>query len=205
MLLTEFFSQPEGESSAKSKTTTPTAEAKRTKNTNCNMVAESTSKVKDLLREIEQLKKLITNPRGRGVASMRKHLDQLYKDLEQACKVTEVSDNTLKNYKSLSAGDVVNRQNIANRSGQKDFKIAKRNAGQERAEKKLQGMTEDTDSIDKITVDVPLMIRLLEYAREDAKTDMDLHNVAEQLIALSQTGRTLSMQEYDTIVSSTNN
>jgi hypothetical protein len=28
---------------------------------------------------------------------------------------------------------------------------------------------------DTITVDVPLFIRLLEYAREDAKTDMDLH------------------------------
>jgi len=27
---------------------------------------------------------------------------------------------------------------------------------------------------DKITVDVPLFIRLLEYAREDAKTDIDL-------------------------------
>ena len=62
---------------------------------------------------------------------------------------------------------------------------------------------EAADGVDKITVDVPLMIRLLEYAREDAQTDMDLHNVAEQLIALSQSGRTLSMQEYDTIVSST--
>ena len=29
---------------------------------------------------------------------------------------------------------------------------------------------------DIISVDVPLFIRLLEYAREDAKTDMDLHH-----------------------------
>jgi hypothetical protein len=64
---------------------------------------------------------------------------------------------------------------------------------------------EVADSIDTITVDVPLMIRLLEYAREDAQTDMDLHNVAERLIALSQSGQTLSMQEYNTIVSSKNN
>jgi hypothetical protein len=64
---------------------------------------------------------------------------------------------------------------------------------------------EAATGIDTITVDVPLMIRLLEYAREDAQTDMDLHNVAEQLIALSQSGRTLSMKEYDTIVSSTTN
>jgi len=54
---------------------------------------------------------------------------------------------------------------------------------------------------DKVTVDIPLFIRLLEYAREDAKTDMDLHNVAEKAIALSETGRTLTMTDYDSIVS----
>lgn len=53
---------------------------------------------------------------------------------------------------------------------------------------------------DKVTVDVPLFIRLLEYAREDAKTDMDLHNVAENIIGLSETGRTLTMADYDDIV-----
>jgi len=53
---------------------------------------------------------------------------------------------------------------------------------------------------DKITVDVPLFIRLLEYARENAKTDMDLHNVAENIIKLSETGRTLTMAQYDEIV-----
>ena len=53
---------------------------------------------------------------------------------------------------------------------------------------------------DKITVDVPLFIRLLEYAREDAKTDMDLHNVTENAIALSETGKTLTMAQYDEIV-----
>ena len=53
---------------------------------------------------------------------------------------------------------------------------------------------------DKIIVDVPLFIRLLEYAREDAKTDMDLHNVAENAIALSETGKTLTMAQYDEIV-----
>jgi hypothetical protein len=57
------------------------------------------------------------------------------------------------------------------------------------------------DKIDTITVDVPLMIRLLEYAREDAKTDMDLHDVTEKLIALSKENSVLSMDQYDTIVS----
>jgi hypothetical protein len=56
---------------------------------------------------------------------------------------------------------------------------------------------------DKITVDVPLFIRLLEYAREDAKTDMDLHNVAEKAVMLSENGATLTMANYDALVSST--
>jgi hypothetical protein len=60
---------------------------------------------------------------------------------------------------------------------------------------KAISVKEAATGVDTITVDVPLMIRLLEYAREDAETDMDLHNVAEQLIALSQSGQTLSMQE----------
>lgn len=53
---------------------------------------------------------------------------------------------------------------------------------------------------DTITVDVPLFIRLLEYAREDAKTDMDLHKVTENILALSEEGSTLTMDQYDEIV-----
>ena len=56
---------------------------------------------------------------------------------------------------------------------------------------------------DKITVDVPLFIRLLEYVREDAKTDVDLHNVAEKAVMLSENGATLTMANYDAIVNST--
>jgi hypothetical protein len=55
---------------------------------------------------------------------------------------------------------------------------------------------------DIITVDVPLFIRLLEYAREDAQTDMDLHDVAENIISLSASGKTLSMEDYSTIIGS---
>ena len=53
---------------------------------------------------------------------------------------------------------------------------------------------------DVIALDVPLLIRLLEYAREDAKTDMDLHNVSESAIALSKAGKTLTMADYDRLV-----
>ena len=53
---------------------------------------------------------------------------------------------------------------------------------------------------DVVKVDIPLLIRLLEYAREDAQTDMDLHNVTEMLIKLSAEGRVLTMDNYDQIV-----
>ena len=59
---------------------------------------------------------------------------------------------------------------------------------------------EQFNPADKVTVDIPLFIRLLEYAREDAKTDMDLHKVTENIIALSETGKTLTMAQYDAIV-----
>jgi hypothetical protein len=58
---------------------------------------------------------------------------------------------------------------------------------------------EETNPTDKITMDVPLFIRMLEYAREDAKTDMDLHDVTEKALALSTSGETLTMANYESI------
>ena len=70
---------------------------------------------------------------------------------------------------------------------------------------KWQQFKEDTTNMnprDIITVDVPLFIRLLEYAREDAQTDMDLHDLTENIISLSASGKTLSMEDYSTIIGS---
>jgi hypothetical protein len=58
----------------------------------------------------------------------------------------------------------------------------------------------EINPVDKATVNIPLLVRLLEYAREDAKTDMDLHNVAENIIRLSATGQLLTMNNYNEIV-----
>lgn len=54
--------------------------------------------------------------------------------------------------------------------------------------------------MDKIILDVPLLIRLLEYAKEDDKTDMDLHSVTENMIKLSKKNDCLSMKNYNNIV-----
>lgn len=53
---------------------------------------------------------------------------------------------------------------------------------------------------DSVCVDIPLMIRLMEYAREDAKSDMDLHVVAENMTKLSQSKDLLTMQDYEAII-----
>ena len=57
--------------------------------------------------------------------------------------------------------------------------------------------TEAINIPDVVKMDIPLLIRLLEYAREDAKTDMDLHNVTEKAISLSVDGGTLTMSDYN--------
>ena len=56
------------------------------------------------------------------------------------------------------------------------------------------------DIPDIIAVDVPLFIRLLEFAREDAGDDMDLHEVAERAIEAVKARGVLSMDDYETLV-----
>lgn len=51
-----------------------------------------------------------------------------------------------------------------------------------------------------ITVDIPLFLRLLEYSREDAKQDIDLHFVAENIVRLQKNRQVLTMADYDKIV-----
>lgn len=53
---------------------------------------------------------------------------------------------------------------------------------------------------DVIKMDVPLFIRMLEYAREDASTDVDLHDIAEKAIGLSSEDKVLTMADYEFIV-----
>jgi rRNA maturation endonuclease Nob1 len=58
----------------------------------------------------------------------------------------------------------------------------------------------EVNPVDRAVVDIPLMIRLFEYAREDAKSDIDLHRVTENIIRLSATGKLLTMSDYDEII-----
>jgi len=55
-----------------------------------------------------------------------------------------------------------------------------------------------TDSRDTVTLDIPLLIRTLELAREDIKSDADLHRVVENLIEIKNK-RVLTMDDYNYI------
>jgi hypothetical protein len=63
----------------------------------------------------------------------------------------------------------------------------------------------EEDVVDTVTLDIPLFIRMLEYAKEDAQTDMDLHDVAEKAIVLNKSKEMLSMEDYNTIIGDSNN
>jgi ElaB/YqjD/DUF883 family membrane-anchored ribosome-binding protein len=50
-------------------------------------------------------------------------------------------------------------------------------------------------------MDIPLFLRMLEYSREDASQDMDLHDVTEKANKLGKERGILSMEDYEEIVS----
>ena len=56
------------------------------------------------------------------------------------------------------------------------------------------------DPTDIIAMDVPLFLRMLEYAREDAEQDIDLHKVTERAIEAVKLRGLLSMEDYQDIV-----
>jgi hypothetical protein len=74
----------------------------------------------------------------------------------------------------------------------------------EAIKKALMEPTAKENPIDTASLDIPLLIRIMEFAKEDAQTDMDLHKVAENIIELSKQGKTLTMEDYSNIVSISN-
>jgi hypothetical protein len=67
-------------------------------------------------------------------------------------------------------------------------------------EKAMVKEEEQPDAIDIVTLDVPLFIRMLEYAKEEAADDMDLHELATKTIALSKQRGILSMEDYEALI-----
>lgn len=60
---------------------------------------------------------------------------------------------------------------------------------------------DSTWSENAICMDIPLAIRILEYAREDAQSDLDIHVLAKRLIEVCREKRsTLNIDDYTKIV-----
>lgn len=58
---------------------------------------------------------------------------------------------------------------------------------------------------DVIHINVPLLLRLLEWSKEEAAADIDLHYVVERLVELSERGDVLKMDNYLQAVPHTKN
>ena len=58
----------------------------------------------------------------------------------------------------------------------------------------------EDSTLNSIKLSIPLLIRMMEYAREDAQNDMDLHFAAEKMIELAKNDNTLSMKDYEKII-----
>ena len=52
---------------------------------------------------------------------------------------------------------------------------------------------------DTVSMDIPFLIRALEYAKEDAKTDLDLHSAVERMLDAAKAGNPLRMADYDAV------
>lgn len=62
----------------------------------------------------------------------------------------------------------------------------------------IQESVEVEDKVDTVTLDVPLLLRMIEFGREDAKDDMAVHSAVERMVALAKNG-TLTMEDYGDI------
>lgn len=57
-----------------------------------------------------------------------------------------------------------------------------------------------SDKKDSVNLDVPLFIRLLEVAREELKTDAELHDLVERVISRQKAeNRALTMADYPSL------
>lgn len=60
-----------------------------------------------------------------------------------------------------------------------------------------------TTVLNGVSFDLPLFIRVLEWAREEVKEDVDLHILAETAAELMITKTFLTMADYDALLKNT--
>jgi hypothetical protein len=85
---------------------------------------------------------------------------------------------------------------------QKRLSIIKSSIGKHKEIRTSNGKQLHSEAVDKrdtITFDIPLLIRVLEFAREDLKSDINLHKMVERLLSIRGRG-VLTMNEYGRII-----
>jgi hypothetical protein len=63
----------------------------------------------------------------------------------------------------------------------------------------------ENTSLSKVSMDIELVIRLLEWAHEEAKSDVEIHKLVENLELLSREHGALTMDFYQEIISGISN
>jgi hypothetical protein len=115
--------------------------------------------------------------------------------LKSLIKGTDLSEDAALDKYLLSRG-------INPKFATKDQKVAHSKTNQfiswKRNRMMEDSLDEAVDKKDTVTFDIPLLIRVLELAREDIRTDMDLHRVVEKLINIRKKGM-LTMKDYNYI------
>lgn len=56
------------------------------------------------------------------------------------------------------------------------------------------------DRVDTVTLNVPLLMRILEWAREEAEDDLALHRLVEQAAQIAAHGEILTMAHYAELI-----
>lgn len=103
--------------------------------------------------------------------------------------------------------EVLNYRGVLAQGGFDDINYAREYAlrNYEHLSAPHSSMDEAVNPTDTVKMDVPLLLRVMEYSKEDAKTDMDLHDVVTNLVDMSKTGETLTMKNYNDAVDSESN
>lgn len=124
-----------------------------------------------------------------------------YDRVEEDQQIDELSKGTLGSYVKKAADSTRINTRWAARTGDRDAEdiVDKRRKGIDKAVDKMTKEEAEGDTVDTVSLDVPLLLRVLEFARESVQDDMGLHDLAERMIAMSREGP-LTMDDYDNIV-----
>ena len=139
-------------------------------------------------------------PNGPAQATLNGKVVAVYPEKKDDSSLNELSPATLSSYKEKAGKQATAADKAGNfKQGHKRFKgIVK--ATNKQFANDAKGVREDSNPTDTITMDIPLFIRMMEYSREDAQSDMDLHSATEKITKLSASGQPLTMQDYNEIV-----